>query len=93
MTSPLRPSLAARVDAAREALIAGQQFLTQKPLVVLYNVAESDPPSALPSDLTAYAARHTIPVVPLCSQRSDALTAHDLLPLWQAIKVCSSVGH
>ncbi len=81
------------LSATEQALIAGQQFLTQKPLVVLYNVAESDPPSALPSDLTAYAARHTIPVVPLCSQRSDALTAHDLIPLWQAIKVCSSVGH
>jgi hypothetical protein len=74
------------LSATEQALIAGQPFLTQKPLVVLYNIAEPSQPSTVPADLQTYAAEHKLPVVPLCSQRSDALTAHDLLPLWQALK-------
>lgn len=76
------------LSESEQCLIASLHVLTQKPLVVLYNIVESASASPLPADLQAYAARHKLPIVPLCSQRSDALTSHDLIPLWQALKAC-----
>lgn len=76
------------LEPSEQSLIASQQLLTQKPLVVLYNLAESDLDAPLPTDLQAHIARHKLPLVPLCSQRSDSLSVADLIPLWQALKAC-----
>ncbi len=56
-------------------LASGYRFLTRKPLLVVYNVAESDIVRPLPAAVQAYLATHKLTAIPLCGQLEMDLAA------------------
>ncbi len=73
---------------AQMQLLAGQRLLTQKRLIVAYNVAETNQGQPIPAELTGYLATHKLPVIPLCGQRGTdgtALSATEQKALWAAL--------
>lgn len=55
-----------KLSDAQVQLLAGQRLLTQKRLIVAYNVAEKAEGQPLPTELSKYLASHSLPLIPLC---------------------------
>jgi len=51
---------------AQMQLLAGQHLLTQKRLIIAYNIAEKAEGQPLPAELRKYLASHSLPLIPLC---------------------------
>jgi hypothetical protein len=51
-----------------QVAISGYRFLTQKPLLIILNVAEKDIHSPIPPDVAAYLAEHKLTGIALCGQ-------------------------
>jgi len=49
-------------------LLSGFAFLSQKPLLVVYNLGEGALHEPLPGDVTEYAAKEKLTVVPICGK-------------------------
>jgi hypothetical protein len=49
-------------------LVSGYRFLTQKPLLIILNVAEKDIQAPLPADVAAYLGEHKLTAISLCGQ-------------------------
>jgi hypothetical protein len=54
--------------AEEQTVLAGFAFLSQKPLLVVYNLAESALHDPLPVAVTEYTASEGLPVVPICGK-------------------------
>lgn len=51
-----------------QVAISGYRFLTQKPLLIILNVAEKDIHSPIPPDVAKYLAEHKLTGIALCGQ-------------------------
>jgi GTP-binding protein YchF len=51
-----------------EGMLAGFAFLSRKPMLIVYNTAESALQDTLPQDVTAYAEREKLLVVSICGK-------------------------
>lgn len=51
-----------------QLVLAGFAFLSQKPLLVVYNVEESELQNPLPADIAAYAEDNGLRIVPICGK-------------------------
>lgn len=51
-----------------QMMLAGFSFLSQKPLLVVYNVAEEALKEALPASITEYAKSENLLVIPICGK-------------------------
>ncbi|MGH7962835.1 MAG: redox-regulated ATPase YchF, partial [Candidatus Binatia bacterium] len=51
-----------------QTMLSGFAFLSQKPLLIVYNLEERDLPSPLPASLVEYAQNEQLTVVPICGK-------------------------
>lgn len=51
-----------------EAILSGFAFLSQKPLLIVYNLAEADLHAALPPEVVRYAEDEGLVLVPICGK-------------------------
>lgn len=51
-----------------QVLLAGFAFLSQKPLMIVYNMEEDDVQNPLPSDVAAYAEENGLSIIPICGK-------------------------
>lgn len=72
-----QPLVGLELSAAEEKLLRGFRFLSQKPAVVIANIAEGDLAAGAPEDLVAAAAARGLPTVAFCAELEAEIAALD----------------
>lgn len=63
-----KPLRGERFTAEEHTLLSGFAFLSQKPLLVVYNLAEEQLHLPLPADVVAYVEANGLTIVPICGR-------------------------